>query len=118
VLFELINPDDMHAALTVFEKDISKVKAGQKVFVSFANEAGVEYECEIILVTKNVDADRSALVHSHFEKQPRHLLPGMFLNAKIKVSNLEVLAIPDEAVVHYKSGQYVLAGEGKIISNW
>ncbi len=113
VLFELINPDDMHAALTVFEKDIAKVKAGQKVLVSFVDEPTVNYECEIILVTKNVDGDRSALVHCHFEKQPKQLIPGMFLNARIKVSNMEVLAVPDEAVVRYGNGQYVLAAEGK-----
>jgi membrane fusion protein, heavy metal efflux system len=113
VLFELINPDDMHAALTVFEKDIAKVKPKQKVFVSFVDEPDVEYECEVLLVTKNVDDNRSALVHCHFEKQPSRLLPGMFLNARIKVSNLETLAVPEEAVVRHGSGQYVLATEGK-----
>jgi cobalt-zinc-cadmium efflux system membrane fusion protein len=113
VLFELINPDDMHAALTVFEKDIAKVKPKQTVFVSFVDEPDVEYECEVLLVTKNVDDNRSALVHCHFEKQPSRLLPGMFLNAKIKVSNIETLAIPEEAVVRHGSGQYVLATEGK-----
>lgn len=113
VLFELINPDDMHAALTVFEKDIAKVKPKQTVFVSFVDEPEVEYECEVLLVTKNVDDNRSALVHCHFEKQPSRLLPGMFLNARIKVSNLETLAVPEEAVVRYGNSQYVLATEGK-----
>ena len=111
VLFELINPDDMHAALTVFEKDIAKVKAKQQVFVSFVDEPDTEYECEVLLVTRNVDDDRSALVHCHFEKQPERLLPGMFLNARIKVSNAEVLAVPEEAVVRYGSSEYVLAAE-------
>jgi cobalt-zinc-cadmium efflux system membrane fusion protein len=113
VLFELINPDDMHAALTVFEKDIAKVRPKQTVLVSFVDEPDVEYECEVLLVTKNVDDNRSALVHCHFEKQPSRLLPGMFLNARIKVSNLETLAVPEEAVVRYGSSQYVLATEGK-----
>jgi membrane fusion protein, heavy metal efflux system len=113
VLFELINPDDMHAALTVFEKDIAKIKSKQKVFVSFVDEPEVEYECEVLLITKNVDDNRSALVHCHFEKQPERLLPGMFLNARIKVSNVESLAVPDEAVVRYGNSQYIMAAEGK-----
>lgn len=113
VLFELINPDDMHAALTVFEKDISKVKAGQQVLVSFVDEPAVEYKCEIILVTKNVDNDRSALVHCHFEQQPRQLLPGMFLNGRIRISDASVLAVPEEAIVRYGSGEYILAVEEK-----
>lgn len=113
VLFELINPDDMHATLTVFEKDIAKVKSKQKVFVSFVDEPLVEYECEVFLITKNVDENRSALVHSHFEKQPGRLLPGMFLNARIKVSDTEVLAVTEEAVVRIGNNQYVLAVEDK-----
>lgn len=108
VLFELINPDDMHAALTVFEKDIAKVKPKQQVLVSFVDEPGTDYPCEVLLVTKNVDENRSALVHCHFEKQPEKLLPGMFLNAKIKVSNAEALAVPEEAVVRFGNTQYVL----------
>lgn len=113
VLFELINPDDMHAALTVFEKDIAKVKPKQRVFVSFVDEPETEYECEVLLVTKNVDDNRSALVHCHFEKQPSRLLPGMFLNARIKVSNAKTLAVPEEAVVRFGNEQYVLGVEAK-----
>ncbi len=111
VLFELINPDDMHAALTVFEKDIAKVKPGQQVWVTFVDEPGVEYECDVLLVTRNVDDNRSALVHCHFDKQPERLLPGMFLNARIKVSKAEVWAVPEAAVVRYGSQEYVLEAE-------
>lgn len=113
VLFELINPDDMHAALTVFEKDIAKVKPKQQVLVTFVDEPGTDYACEVLLVTKNVDENRSALVHCHFEKQPERLLPGMFLNARIKVSNAEALAVPEEAVVRFGNTQYVLELTGK-----
>lgn len=107
VLFELINPDDMHAMLTVFEKDITKVNVGQKVQVSFVDDPASVHECEVILVTKNVDESRSALVHCHFEKQPKNLLPGMFLNATINTSNANVLTLPEEAVVRFENKQYV-----------
>jgi membrane fusion protein, heavy metal efflux system len=108
VLFELINPDDIHAALTVFEKDLYKVKPKQKVIVTFVDDAATGYDCEVILVTKNVDDNRSALVHCHFEKQPKQLLPGMFLNASIKVSNTEVLAVPEDAIVRYGQEKFLL----------
>lgn len=113
ILFELINPDDMHAALTIFEKDITKVKIGQKVQVSFVDDPSSVYDCEVILVTKNVDESRSALVHCHFEKQPKNLLPGMFLNAVISISNANVLTLPDEAVVRFENKQYVYELTGK-----
>lgn len=112
VLFELINPDDIHAALTVFEKDLGKVKPEQKVMVTFVDDPEKEYECEVILVTKNVDDNRSALVHCHFEKQPRQLLPGMFLNARIMINNASVPAVPEDAIVQYGNDKMILESTG------
>ena len=108
VLFELINPDDMHAALTVFEKDIALVKPKQHVLVTFVDEPGREYECEVLLVTRNVDDNRSALVHCHFETQPDRLLPGMFLNARIKVGRTDAWALPSTAVVRFENQHYLI----------
>jgi cobalt-zinc-cadmium efflux system membrane fusion protein len=113
VLFELINPDDMHAALTVFEKDMPKVKVGQRVKVSFVDDPSREYTCEVILVTRNVDDNRSGTIHCHFLNRPQNLLPGMFLNATIHVEHLPSLTVPEEAVVRYGSKQYVVQVIGK-----
>ena len=113
ILFELINPDDMHAALTIYEKDITKVKIGQQVQVSFVDDPSSVYNCKIILVTKNVDESRSALVHCHFETQPKNLLPGMFLNATINISYANVLTLPEDAIVRFENKQYVYELTGK-----
>lgn len=113
VLFELINPDDMHASLTVFEKDMPKVKVGQLVKVSFVDDPSREYSCEVILVTRNVDDNRSGTIHCHFLNRPQNLLPGMFLNASIHIENLPALTVPEEAVVRYGNQQYVVQVTGK-----
>ena len=113
VLFELINPDDMHAALVVFEKDIAKVRKGQKVRVSLVDEPGKEYLCEVILVTKNVSENRTGIIHCHFDEIPATLLPGMFLNATILLSATNALAVPEEAIVRYGNKEYVLQEQNK-----
>lgn len=112
VLFELINPEDMHAALTIFEKDMPKVRVGQAVSVSFIDDPRIEYACEIILVTRNVDDNRSGVAHCHFETMPKNLLPGMFLNGSIRISNAEAMTVPDEAIVRYAGKLYVLHESG------
>jgi cobalt-zinc-cadmium efflux system membrane fusion protein len=112
VLFELINPDDIHAALTVFEKDMAKIKVDQLVKVSFVDEPGKEYDCEVILVTRNVDANRSGIIHCHFKTRPKNLLPGMFLNASIHLENVPSLTVPEEAVVRYGNQQYIVQATG------
>ena len=113
VLFELINPADMHATLTVFEIDITLVKPNQKVEVTFVDDPGVIYHCTVLLVNRNIDENRSGLVHCHFETKPQKLLPGMFLNALIQVSDAEVLAVPEEAVVHYGAQDYIFLAVGQ-----
>jgi cobalt-zinc-cadmium efflux system membrane fusion protein len=113
VLFELINPDDIHAALTVFEKDMPKIKVDQLVKVSFVDEPGKEYDCEVILVTRNVDINRSGTIHCHFKTRPKNLLPGMFLNATIHIENVPSLTVPEEAVVRYGNQQYIVQATAK-----
>ncbi len=114
VLFELINPDDIHAAITVFEKDISSIKAGMKVVVMLADQPSVKYNAEVILVSKNIDDARSGIVHCHFENPNHNLLPGMFLVAVFELGNKVTEAIDEEAVVRFDGKEYVfLTKNGK-----
>ena len=107
ILFELVNPNDLHLALKVFEKDLHSLRIGQKIKAYMANAPDKQYEAEIILISKNLDENRSALVHCHFTKSAHELLPGMFLNAQIEVLRNDALLVPEEAVVRSGNNQYV-----------
>ena len=107
VLFELINPDDLHAALTVFEKDIASVRAGQKVMVSFVDQPETKIPSTVFLVTRNVDESRSGIIHCHFDKQPPTLKPGMFLNAELTTTEVSVPAVPENALVRFAGKEFV-----------
>ncbi len=67
VLFELVNPSDIHLALTVFEKDINKLFIGQKLAAYTNNQPEKKYPCTIILISKNLSGERAAEVHCHFD---------------------------------------------------
>jgi cobalt-zinc-cadmium efflux system membrane fusion protein len=54
VLFELINPSDIHLNLRIFEKDIAKISLGQKVLAHTINEPGKIYPCEVMLIGQGV----------------------------------------------------------------
>ncbi|WP_212006099.1 efflux RND transporter periplasmic adaptor subunit [Chitinophaga sp. HK235] len=107
VLFELVNPEDIHAAITVFEKDITSFRKGVKGKVTLVEKPDQEYEIETILVTKNINDNRSGLIHCHFEKPGHDLLPGMFLNATFEMDNQQALAVPENAVVRYMGKEYI-----------
>lgn len=113
ILFELVNPEDLHLALKVFEKDIHNIKIGQHIRAYKVNAPQHIYEAEVILVSKNLDENRTAIIHCHFEKHERELLPGMFLNAEIEIANDKAVLVPDDAVVRYGDGQFLVSSKGK-----
>lgn len=107
ILFELVDPDDIHLALTVFEKDLPRVRVGQEVHARPTAHPQDEYEAEVILVGRSLDADRSAIVHCHFTKAPKDLVPGMAMSATLESHTDTVWCVPEEAVVRSGDGQAV-----------
>jgi cobalt-zinc-cadmium efflux system membrane fusion protein len=112
VLFELVNPNDIHLALTVFDKDVNKLAIGQKVFAYTNIHPEKKYECEIILISKNLGSDNATQVHCHFKQYDKSLLPGMFMNADIELSGSKVAVLPDDAVISYENKNYVFIEVG------
>jgi cobalt-zinc-cadmium efflux system membrane fusion protein len=109
VLFELVNPADIHLALTIFEKDLDDIFIGQKLIAYNNRNPEKKHICEIILVGKNLTADRNAEVHCHFEKYDETLIPGMFMNAEINLKSIDTDVLPDDAIVSFEGHQYVFA---------
>lgn len=112
VLFELVNPNDIHLTLAVFEKDINKLSIGQKLFAYTNSNPDKKYGCEIILISKNLSNQNSAEVHCHFEQYDKSLLPGMFMNAEIELSGNNTIALPSEAIVSFENKNYVFTEKG------
>ncbi|MBS1771240.1 MAG: efflux RND transporter periplasmic adaptor subunit [Bacteroidetes bacterium] len=113
VLFELVNPTDIHLALTIFEKDINSLFIGQKLVAYTNNDAGKKYPCEIILIGKDVSAEHSIQVHCHFDKYDNTLVPGMYMNAEIEANSRNSYVVPEDAVVRYGNKQFLfLAVQG------
>ncbi|RFM33317.1 efflux RND transporter periplasmic adaptor subunit [Chitinophaga silvisoli] len=106
VLFELMDPADLHLSLTVFEKDLSQISDGQQV-VAWANNSNEKYQAEVHFITKGVDETHAAEVHCHLKKYDKRLVPGMFMNAEIALNNAQVTALPDNAIVKWQGKNYV-----------
>ncbi|HNN27292.1 MAG TPA: efflux RND transporter periplasmic adaptor subunit, partial [Chitinophagales bacterium] len=112
VLFELVNPNDIHLALTVFDKDVNKLAIGQKVITFSNSNPDKKYECEIILISKNLSNDNATQVHCHFKDYDKTLLPGMFMNAMIELSGGNATVLPDDAIVRFENKNYVFIEKG------
>lgn len=106
-LAELVDPGDIHASLTVFEKDLSLIKKNQPVAVSLVANPAKSYPAEVLLVSRNVDEKRTGMVHCHFERHLPELVPGMAVKAGIDVGHQEWPVVPEEAVIRSKGKNYV-----------
>ena len=51
VLFELVDPSDIHLNLTVYEKDLDKLKIGQRLSAFTNNRPEIRYPASIILIS-------------------------------------------------------------------
>lgn len=107
ILFELINPSDIHLNLNVFEKDLDKLFIGQKLVAFNNNETDKKYPCEIILISQDLSQMRSADVHCHFVDYDKSLFPGMYMNAEVEIQLKNVLSVNDDAIVSYEGKEYL-----------
>ncbi len=112
VLFELVNPTDIHLALKVYEKDLAKLYIGQKLTAYTNNEPAKKHNAAILLIGRDLSADRNADVHCHFETYDKMLVPGTYMNAEIQVKNSKASVLPTEAIVQFEGKQYVYLVKG------
>ena len=111
VLFELINPTDIHLALKIFEKDIAQLFIGQKLFAFTNNQPNKKHPCEILLIGKDISTERSIDVHCHFEDYDKTLVPGTYMNAEIQIKNSKSYVLPTDAIVRFDNKEYAFTQE-------
>lgn len=107
VLFELVNPSDIHLTLTVFEKDLDKLSIGQKIVAYNNNQPDKKYNCEIILIGRDLSRERAVTVNCHFKNYDNLLIPGMYMNAEVEIATNKAFVIPNDGLVRFEGHQYV-----------
>lgn len=109
VLFEIVNKNDLHLALNAFAKDLPKIRKGQTVKFSLANENNYNRTAEVFLIGQATGEDRIIPVHCHLtQKSDEGLLPGMYVKAWIETGSKEQYALPSEAIVQLEGKDYII----------
>lgn len=112
VLFEIMDPSDLHARLVVFENDATAIKKGNKVKFTENNKPGKTYDAEVHVITPNIEEERTTEVHCDLISKNTGLFPGTFVNAEIELNNVEVQVIPAASVVKWQNKSYVFVETG------
>lgn len=111
VLFDIVNTEHIHAELTVYEKDIAKIKKGQKVTFELANEENKIRSAKVFLIGREIGTDRTIRVHAHLDKEDLELLPKMYIKAKIEIENLQQMVLPNEAIVQDENQAFIFVSD-------
>ena len=117
-LLEIINTEHIHIELTVFEKDILKLKKGQKIKFRVPEASNKIYDAEVHLVGTSIDENRTIKVHAHIEDEKNvNFIVGMFVEADIITDAETHFALPNEAMAKIDNDYFVLVVENKTDSD-
>jgi len=117
VMFEIVNTEHLHVELTVFEKDINKIKEGQRIRFTLPNEDDKERRAFVYLIGRLIGSDRTVKVHGHLDKEDEQLLPGMFVKAFIEIADNQINALPEQAIVQSGGKHYIYILKEKRVEN-
>lgn len=113
---ELINPEHLHLELQIFEKDLPKVKEGQKIIFNLQDDPSKKYEAEVHLVGKSIEPQKRTIsVHGDLVSEGEKSLfnPGMYLESEIQTAVETLASLPQEAVVNIEDKYFVLLLESE-----
>jgi len=105
VMFEIVNNQKLTLELSLFEKDIASVSIGQKIRFSLPDNS-IEQSAVIYQVGKTIGDDKTVKVYAAVNNEDKNLLPGMYVNAFIEISNDSTTSLPEEAVLTFDDKNY------------
>lgn len=113
-LMQIIDNSKIHCDLTVYEKDLFKVRIGQKVNFILTNQNNQPIQGKIYGINKSFEDDsKGIVVHAIIEGANTYkLIPGMYVTALIDVGNQQTLAAPSDALVRLEGKDYIFLVEG------
>ncbi len=111
-MFEIVDNEHIHIDLMVYEKDIDRVKEGQKVIFSLTTKANEVFEGKVFAIGKAFENEPKAVaVHAEIDNKTGNLLPGMYVDGRIETDFEKVRALSDEAIVQDGGLSYIFVRE-------
>lgn len=111
VLCEMIEVGQLLAEFTVFEKDLAKIKVGQKIRFTVMNEGDKERTAKVSLINHQITDERNVKIYATIDQHDLSLMPNMYLKAALEIKDAQVLTLPSEAIVNDGDKFYIFIKE-------
>lgn len=109
IIMEIVDTDHIHLELSIFEKDILKIKKDQDILFTIPEASNKTFVAEVHLVGTTIDEkSRRVKVHGHIDNTQTNFIVGMFVEAEILVKSRKSSALPKEAIINLENEFYVL----------
>ena len=118
VLVQLTDVSHLHVRLSVFEKDISRVRSGQAIRFAMGGDvsgpaSAMPHTGEIFLIGKSIATDRTIPVLAHPDGYASDFIPGGYVSAQVAVNTQPLPTLPEAAVVDHGGKSYIYVLEQK-----
>lgn len=111
-VMRIVNTQNVFADLQVFQRDIAKVKAGQRVSLQMQSAGGQECSGVVYAVGKAFEPEtQSVHVRVRLQDAGTGVIAGMYVQAKIAVGRTVLTAVPEDAVVDDDGMSYIFSAQ-------
>ena len=112
-LFYVVDLQPIRVVADVFERNLDRVREGQKVIVKTPVTPDREYEGTIAQLVPQVDAERRAVsARIRLSNSDGSLRPGMFATVRVAITGEAEPALPANAIMTDGRGTYVIVEDG------
>lgn len=113
-IMQIANNAAVFASLNVFERDVAKIRAGQKADIVVTNNPAVRIRGTVARVNRSIDPATKAIeVHVRLDGNTRKgLIAGMYVTGNISTGKSMVTALPSSAIVSAEGKSYVFVLDG------
>ena len=110
-LMKIRNNGAVECDLNIFEKDINKVKAGDRVLLSLTNQPGVNVSGHVYGMNQYFnEGTKSVAVHVKLDAtRGAKLFDGMYVSGLIATGRQRCQALPSKAIVKMDGKEYIFA---------
>lgn len=99
-MFTVSDNSKLHVDLIVYEKDINKIKLGQKIFFTVASKPNEILKAKVHSIGKTFETNPKALhIHADMNNKNGDLLPGMYVEGRIVQGEKMGYAVPEAAII-------------------
>jgi membrane fusion protein, heavy metal efflux system len=111
-LFEITDLSNVTARLSVFARDIARVRPGQRVHVRSVDNA-IEGQGQVVRVSPGgAGTNQALMVQVKLDNRERRWTPGLYVNADVLVGGKEVaVAVKADALQRFRNWQVVFRNE-------